>query len=455
MSATEPSIALHKLEKLRLTSVGEHPILSAVPVGEDTNSPYFVRLPEIDLAKSIFFDTWNCDFAQELDGEDDGTSSESWGRKFDEFIESQHDTPFTPGLPFWRLHIIPGSRDEQRFIAVFVYHHALGDGSSGKAFHTTFLRALPDALAFNPGEVEKIVKTPNKPLLPTLEALRSLQLSFFYILKVIFNTKLWPRRDPELWTGEKIHLPLKNKMHHITVPEKKTAVLKRLCRKHGATITAALQTLVARALFAHLPNQFKKLHCSGAVSTRRWLPRDIVTDDSIGVWVLDFSEDYTREAVAGQPSFPWDEAQRSRKTIETFLHSQGRNTNVALLKFVRDYHRDLLTSMIGKDRGASFEVSNIGMLTDPTSFSGLHSNENDKHPGGASQPLQKPRIGRMIFSQSGNVAGCAVNVSVITGGDGCLVLTFCWQESAVETGLVKAVIEQVQKDIDMLTEDAH
>ncbi|KMU84168.1 hypothetical protein CIHG_01953 [Coccidioides immitis H538.4] len=435
--------------------INEHPALSAVPVDEDTSKPYFVRLPEIDLAKSIFFDDWGCSFAPDGDNQDGEFPVESWDHKLEQFLQSQHDTPFTPGLPFWRLYILADYHDERHFVAVFVYHHGIGDGSSGKAFHATLLRALADAPSGGSKHPELVVKPPETPLLPALESLHPLPYSLPFLLKAGLDAKLPCRRDPRLWTGGKIRLPLRTKVRIMTVSESTTTILKQLCREHGTTITAALQTLLASALFAYLPRTYTKLHCAGAVSARRWLPRDVVTDNSMGVWVLDFSEMYTRAAVTESGSgFPWNEVQRSRKNIEHFLRRRGKNSQVALLRYVSNYHRDLCTSMIGKDRDASFEVSNLGCFKPTSSPQGLQLDENKSTDDKVCE-MNGPRIGKMVFSQCANVAACAVNLSVITGGDGRLVLMFCWQESIVEPELMASVVEQMQKDISRLVKDAH
>lgn len=446
----------HPLKDYVFKAVGalieRHPILSAVPVGEDTNRPYFVRLPEIDLSKSVFFQDGDYGLSPEVDESDKPESN--WGPKFDEFLQSQHDTPFDTGLPFWRLFIMTDNNTEQRFMAVFVYHHAIGDGTSGKAFHATFLNELGNALTLPPGDAEAIVRPLNLQLLPSLENLHPLPLSIFYILKTVFRSKIWSRRDPQLWTGAKMNLPLRNKVHHLSLSETTTTAIKHLCRKHSTTITAMLQTLLARALFAHIPNTYNKLCCTGAVSSRRWLPNDVVTDDSIGVWVQDFTDKYHRKDIAVSESFPWDEAQRSKQNIEAVLRRRGKNTNVGLLRFVKDFHRNLLTQNLGKERNLSFEVSNIGVFRDaltllPSSSDGKESDEN------GTNLLQRPQVGRMIFSQSANVVGAAVNLSVVTGGDGCLVLTLSWQENVVETSVMALVMKQMRNQIKLLVSDAH
>ncbi|WEW59551.1 Alcohol acetyltransferase [Emydomyces testavorans] len=433
----------------------QHPILSAVPVGEDCNDTYFVRLPKIDLNESIFFEDWDCSFSEEGHDYQENSGGRLWERKLDELLQTQHNTAFAPGLPVWRLYILTDGHIKRRFLAVFVYHHAIGDGSSGKAFHASFLQALTGALSLDLENTEAIVKPPNTPLLPSLESLHSLRSSLFFILKAVFNSKIWSRRDPRLWTGGKMSLPLKSLVHHIALPAPTTTALKHLCREHRTTITATLQTLLARALFARLPGKYTKLRCTGAISTRRWFSNDIINDHSIGVWVQDFAENYTREFVATPASFPWAEAQRSRETIEAALRRRGKNTNVGLLKFIKDYHGELLTCMIGKERSLSFEVSNIGVFnavspTSPDAEVGKEGVDKDVTPAS-----QRPKIDRMIFSQSANVVGSAVNLSVITGGDGCLVLTFSWQEGVVEAELMASVMEQLKKEIDLLLDNAH
>lgn len=112
-----------------------------------------------------------------------------------------------------------------------------------------------------------------------------------------------------------------------------------------------------------------------------------------------------------------------------------------MLKYVKDFHTELCLSKVGKERGASYEVTNVGVfdpLPPPPSSSG----------GGE----DRPKIGRMVFSQSASVIGCAIEVSVIMGGDGCLVLVFAWQEGAVEDGLVGKIMDGVEREVRELDE---
>ena len=340
----------------------------------------------------------------------------------------QHNTGFTPPSPFWRLCILTEKSNEKRFTAAFVYHHAIGDGSSGKSFHRTFLQALHAASSLAPGETKRVIRSPETPLLPNLEEVHPLPVSLFYLLNAAFRAKIWSPRDPGLWTGSEIQTPLETRVRHFALPKDTTLSLKTLCREKGTTITALLETITARAFFHNIPQTYTSLKCCCAISTRRWLP-DPITDDSIGVWVEDFDGYYKRDTV-NTTQFPWTEAQRSRKNIEAALALKGKNASPNLLRYVNDYHQELFLSQVGNPRAVSYEVSNIGIV-------GADDVRDEN----------KPALGRLVFSQCANVVGGAVMVSVATGGDGCLAVAFTWQTGVVEDQLMEAVVRGAKEEL--------
>lgn len=401
--------------------IQQHPILSAIPVGENTQEPYFVRLPEVDLDRSIVFQK-RCHAFPEGDEKD---------AELETFLNIQHNTPFSPPLPHWRLCILVDEANERRFTAAFVFHHAIADGTSGKAFHKAFLGASQSA-SISTAETKSVIPSPSTPLLPNVEAVHPMPLSIPYLAIALFREKIWsPAKDLGLWTGSKVRVPLETQMQHIVIPKPLAIAFKESCREYNTTITAALQIMVARSFFTHLPTTFSQIQCSGALSTRRWLPESIITDDSIGVWVQDYHECYSRNDLTTD-FFPWDRATQSRQTIQDVLSLQGKNASPNLLKYVNDIHQELFLSKIGQQRKSSFEMSNVGAFAS------------------GSIDTAKPQIGRMLFSQSASVTGSAVEVSVVSGGDGCLVLAFSWQKGVVEADFVKAVIENTEKELHTL-----
>lgn len=208
--------------------------------------------------------------------------------------------------------------------------------------------------------------------------------------------------------------------------------LRGQCRQEATTITAVLHTAFARSLFANLPLRYTHLNCTGAISCRRWLPD--ITDEVMGVYVGDIEESYTRSSTTlNDPhAFPWSEARRSRQTLEAAVQRQGRDAGPNLLKYVSDFQQELCWSKVGSERDKSFEVSNIGVLS------------CEVVPG-------QPRIEGMVFSQCASVVGNAIGISVVTGGDGCMVLAITWQDTVVEESLIEGAVEFLKRELKGLT----
>lgn len=162
----------------------------------------------------------------------------------------------------------------------------------------------------------------------------------------------------------------------------------------------------------------------------------------------DFQEKYKRQNFYKQTKkgdnndveFSWTEAQRSRRTIERILNSGGKNSRMYLLKYVRNFQKEFFLPKIGKNRASSFEVSNLGVFR-------LYQPQENGRSDGTEREVEVPRISRVIFTQSANVTGAALETSAVTGPDGCLVLGFSWQKGVIEEELVAAVIDTVAKEL--------
>lgn len=425
----------HYIYEACKTVVGQHPILSAIPVHENSNDPQFVRLPEINLDRCVFFHDRRHGVPDGLSDSSSSQGSDAHGdADLDELLTIQHNTPFEPPHPFWRLCVLMDVAHPHYVTAAFVFHHAIGDGTSGMAFHRTFHQALSQAVSTASDlDVTSIIQSPSAPLLPSVEALHPMPVSIFHVLTVLFKEKVWSSRDPGLWTGSKISVPLDNRVRHFALSPSNSLGFVDACRANGTTVTAALQTLVAGVLFSHLPNNFTNLKCAGAISTRRWLP-DVIDDDSIGVFVQDLKEDYSRQHFQTE-RLPWSEAQRSRKTIEQVLALKGKNAGPNMLRYINNYQRELFLPKVGKERASTYEVSNLGVFRS-------RDTKDDKGPSVG--------IGRMVFTQSANVSGSAFEVSAVSGKDGCLVLCFSWQNGVVDDTLINEVMKGVAEEVTRL-----
>jgi hypothetical protein len=403
------------------TLINQHPILSAIPLDEDTKDPYWVRLPEIDLSQPISFQK----AAQTLSlDENDG--------ELQSILEAQHGIGFTAPSPFWRLLILTEDDEARRFTAVFVYHHALGDGTSGKTFHRSFLQALRGAVSLQPDEAKQVVPSPKTPLLPNLEAVHPLPISIRYLLRIAFKEWVYSKPDPKLWAGGQFQVPLKTNIRFLVLTAAQTSAFVKVCREHNTTLTCALYTAIARSIFAHVPEKFTRVTGSIPITQRPWLP-DTITEDSMGVYVQELGESFSRKAVTGK-TFPWSEAQRVRKSVKKEVALESKNTSVGLFKYVKDYRKDLCESKIGKERGSTFEVSSLGVVK--------AENADDS---------SIPQMGRVIFTQCASVTGAALGFSVITGPDGCLTLGISWQQNVVDDDIVQSVIDTLKKELHQIS----
>ena len=389
--------------------IEHHPALSSIVMDEDSNDPYFARLPEINLEHSVTFVT------RQIPVTKDGRDVE-----LDTILEIQHNMSFKENhgvLPYWRLIIVTPAKQENEFIISFIFHHSLGDGASGMAFHRDFLAALssdPPPLTSN------TIRPISRPLLPNLEVL---------LPRATSHASTSPS-PTSLWSGSKIIPPTRSNFLSLTFPAETTQHLLQACKLHGTTLTSTLPALIASALFSSVPDTFQSVECTIPVSLRRFL-REPVDENVIGVYLDAFSVYYGR-ALSSQSL--WFEAQRARGLINDYLRSNGEKVNVARFKQIKNM-RDFFSGRMGKERGTSFDVSNLGVMKS----------------GGEGK--QGWKMGKVLFSRSAFVSGSAIAAGVVTGADGCLSVGVCWQEGVVERNIVEMVVKKVAIGIESIADE--
>ncbi|KAF8543213.1 hypothetical protein BDD12DRAFT_874835 [Trichophaea hybrida] len=206
--------ALHKL-------IATHPMLSAIPVGEDTDHPAFVRMPMIDL-------------------------------------DTAHGETFPPTGPFWRVVVSNYDEDTGEFMLTFVYHHALGDGMSGLVFHRALQKALPTHIEDIPATVD-MVSPPDTPLLPPLEN--------FFDINELPPTPPTPSPLPEdIWTGGTFsRTNIRTKVRGVRISAATLSRMQTQCREENTTITAFLQAITAHAFLSTAGSEYTSTIVAGAI----------------------------------------------------------------------------------------------------------------------------------------------------------------------------------------------
>lgn len=417
--------------------ITDHPALGVGIQDEDKPRPYYLQLPTIDLSKTVTFVPSNTI---------PNASDEQGAKALDLLLEEQHNRNFkhrAPQDPLWRLLIVHEPAESSRFVACFVYHHVICDGTSGLVFHRHLLRKLSQIPASDADqEADVIVETSPKTLLPALEDLHPLPLSTRFLLKTIWEERIASNKSKRrVWTAAPITIDgskRASRYRSVRFSQETTSQLLAACRAQSTSLTAAVQTIFAASLFAHLPlDQFSTLYCDGAVSFRRWLPIDIVDKDSIGNWVsrYDFEHQFVSKDNASNSDaisiFSWEDARKVKARIQTEIDNQGKDSVASLLKFAGDLHK-FYRQKIGKARAESFEFSNIGTF-------GLNQRENDEESSWT--------VGRVVFGQSADVVGAAIEVSLVTGNDGSLNVGISWLDGIVEGSMIEQVIGSFKRTV--------
>lgn len=392
--------------------VQRYPILSAIPVDENSPAPYFARLPEINLEDAVIFRTRQ----NEYTGGD-------FDVELDSLLETQHNADFKTNygrVPFWRLLVLTSPNSEE-FTASFIYHHALGDGLSGVVFQKYFHSALSKS---QPRNKSKIIRPPLSPLLPSLEDLHPLPIPPRPPLSL-------PPSAVGTWTGTPINLPVRSNLRTLDLSRLVTSNLLQTCRERGTTLSATLPVIINSALSQLLPPKFTTLKCTLPVNIRRWLrplQDGVIVDDEMGVWIDALSISYPRGP------FSWEQVHKGGAQISDYIKSEGERISVARFKQVEDM-RNIFVSSVGRERDSSFEVSNLGIV------SGGHDSNGAW------------RMTRCRFTRSAFAAGPVFSVGVITGPDRCLSLGFTWQDGVIDGELMEHVVEKVKTQLELIASE--
>lgn len=393
------------------------PNLSATVLDGCSSNPLYIHMDEIDLENCISIDENN---PEDLDA----------------FLENQHNVPFPPKSPMWRLHVF-GIADRQNsieFTATFFFHHALGDGISGVLFHRRFAAALTNQT--QNGEIFSSIKAAgNKlrsaysPLPLPFDELHPLPLTILYTLKMVYQHVRSSGGKSGLWTGNKVTMPLVARYKSFQLPHSKAADIIEVCKMHNTTVTALLQELVSFALFLLLPPDYTTLRSAVAVSTRPWLG-EARNNDPMGLFVTSTFKTHSRMQNANpnvRPSFNWTEASLSTQHLQSFLKTNGKNNWIGLMRRYMKNIPAFLESRVGKPRSLSFEISNLG------SFNGETHNPDEG-------------IRRMVFSQTISAVDSAIQVSVITART--LSIGISWQEGIVPQRQITSLIDIMKSFLD-------
>lgn len=386
------------------TAIFQHSPLSVTIISDGSSEARFARLRSVDLREVV---SWECE-----------TSSESVA---DDLVKLSHASPLeTSGrLPAWRV-IVSGG------VLCISLHHAIGDGESGLAIHASILSALNDS-ASDDGDSDPVIYMQIPEMLPPLEGLLDLPVSWTAFLKGCYRY-LFPPAVRGVWSGRNITsgFPLKSNHRTMLFSSKSLHSLREKCRLEKTTITAFLHAAIAEALFGVLNEMAaKELVGSISISLRRFM--DDVGRDEMGVFAASVNHHHYRRRNDRQDF--WDAARDVKATISKRIDSRLDDWGVAMIKYAPKDLSTLLKILVGKRRDLAFDLSNLGV------FDGQIAEDSAW------------KIQKMVFSQSADVVGAALDFTAVGVKDGELALVCTWQEGIVDDVVVEAVIHGVRKSI--------
>lgn len=448
LSKTAPAFVDGDIRGFILAALGKtierHPVLSVALTGEDSPQPSFKRLDQIDLREIVHF--------VEADPAD--------LTAVDARIQDEHRKPFhrTQDLPLWRCEVI-SSKDITSFALSFSFHHVVGDGLSGAAFHRTFRNTLNDLI--ESGETSprasskpEIIQVPKLDLVPHLEESMDLPLTALFMLTKAFKTYLYSSTDTLEWSGPPIQdaLPPLSNTRTFYLPQSVVKDLRNGCRKHQATITALVTVLVARILGVLYPTH-SRLIASVPFSLRKFSKH---SPDDMGCFTAIaepwFSADKSlpwgyiscrsSTAHAGETASADDnKIWKAASECKEFIHkrsSSSENLSVGLTKFVSDYRQHFL-GMLGGRRRHAFNVTNIGVVDGGiSSVAGL-----EEH---------KTAFDRAVFSAGASTSGSPYTVCLASAKDGYMSVTLNWEKGVVEDSTAGELSVSLEKELNRLAE---
>ncbi|KAJ7625533.1 alcohol acetyltransferase [Roridomyces roridus] len=376
--------------------IEEHPSL-AVALDAEDSKPVFVKLEKIALDLIVQFT-------------DD--------KEVEAAIENRLSRPFDTSLPLWRVEVLKDG------FVVFIFHHAIGDGLSGVAFHQSLLAALQNTVLSDGSAVVQV--PPSISLQPPIEAVTSLRPSLGKMLYEVFSLFAPSSWKPlhTAWTGNPVpnNRLLRTHVKLLTFSAEEMANFTKVCRSHGASITSAIYILAVATASRLVPLNntppYKTLSTNVAISLR-----DVARTP--GTVMCDYvSTHHTFPTI--NPAFSWPAAAAYARELQRQKQGVARQ-EIGMLMLLFGNIAGFLRSKLGQKRGATFEVSNLGRVAAST---------------------EGPwRLGRMIFAQCDSVIGPALKVNVVGDPSGGLSVCLTWGEEAIEKSLAESFASQFQEGL--------
>ncbi|KAL8780062.1 MAG: hypothetical protein Q9213_006652 [Squamulea squamosa] len=402
-----------------------HPSLCCYFEGENTQKPIFRRLVTVKVNDVLQI--------QSLEK----------GKNIAQRLQELHDQPWPTGpKPLWKLVVIrelrnhPKSSNHSALHVALVYHHVIGDGLSGLAFHKSLLSGL-ESIEWrsqdDQGTPEAIDVPPSTGLFKPIEELISLPLSWMFFSKQAFQeyAPRWLIGAPSThWAGLPTktlgECPYHTRVRVVSIEAAELEYVLKESKEHSVPLTSLLTATIVYVLATELPGASKfigvipyTLRRVTGTSRDEMVNQSTAFETSYPADILDRLRKASN--ATDRVRSLWDTARYSHTHMHNELAKCPRDNLVGLLPYVSS-HVEFYKKKIGKVREATFEVSNLGLWRPPL----------------ASLP-KAWELDSMIFTQGAQPVGTAFTVNCVSVQDGSLSLAITWQDSIIQEDIVDAV----------------
>jgi hypothetical protein len=415
---TSSSLDIHTLRSAVLRVVQEEPALRLSVSNANTPHPTFVSC-HVDTDTLLELVTFRKDV--------------SWSDRpaFVSLIEEEtgkrhpdHDS----STPLWRVVLCADNT------VVFCFHHGIGDGKSGLAFHIMLLKALnASADADAP---------PSRAWVPAIETCTDVSPNWWTLLRELiglFIPTSWTKLH-SAWTGydapsietsfvlaTKQRPTSKPKVAIVELSSADVACFLQLSRKYNVTVTSALYAVIvsvySRLILEtqHPPSHITKLATIVPISLRpiSGTPETAFCDHVSG-W---------RNHVDLRPTFKWSHASEYASLLKGMSQKEAA-AEVGLLRFLVGKYEGFNLGKLGKKRDSTFCLSNLGTFP-------------KKHIG----DVNGWQIGRTFFCSTDVVAGTTCNFDVVGHGDGGLTVSITRDPRSLDEEFARELVIRFETEL--------
>ncbi|KAG5340286.1 hypothetical protein C0989_002302 [Termitomyces sp. Mn162] len=381
--------------------VKAHTALGVRLAGDLARDPVFERLEKVDLSEVVeFSDT--CGLEATIQGQ--------LLRKFD----------VTSNLPLWRV-VISGDGT-----VCFAWHHGIGDGKSGLAFHRAFLSSLQSGES---RDGNCIVIPLKNALAPPIESLVDLSPSWLKVASTFFGLFApvsWTLAAKS-WTGSTVpnEITFQNHVRLIVFSPDVASTLLILCRSHGATITSMFHALAASVISdLVLSEKYATISSLVPISLRGLSG---TSNDAMCNHVSSLHS-YTKV----NPTFSWEHASQYAAELRSYVKKSVED--IGMLSYLNGKYDKFFQGMLGKKRAAGFELSNVGRF-------GFEKSSADG---------PKWSIGHMVFAQCDVVVGAALKLNVVGDALGGITISVIWGAGSVSDVFADQFVTKFKDSIEKL-----